>query len=264
MGKGSKAWRKALVAGMAPASLLAYVGAAVIFAVDIPPLAHAAADDSRTSFVKKTPPKGTRVNVVASKITYDSKNRIATATGRVEITYGKYVLVATRVTYDLANVLEADRAQLRDKFREGFAEHLKLLLTNSSTVTADYATRHQGYLTIYEHVTYTRCQTCVLADGTPLWQIKSRRTTHNEREGVLDHEDATFQFAGQDIVTLPHFSQPDPTVKRRTGFLMPRASIKGLYGAGVTIPYFINLAPDYDLTLEPMITTGQGVLAHAE
>ena len=50
----------------------------------------------------KTPPKGTRVNVEASKITYDSKNRIAIATGSVEITYGKYVLVATIVTYDLA------------------------------------------------------------------------------------------------------------------------------------------------------------------
>src|SRR5439155_20014407 len=139
--------------------------------------------------------------------------------------------------------------------REGFAQHLKLLIINNSTVTADYATRHEGSLTIYEHVTYTRCQTCMLDDGTPLWQIKSRRTTHDERKGVLKHEDATFQFAGQDILTLPYFTQPDPTVKRRTAFMMPLATFKTLYEAAVTAPYLINLAPDHDLTLEPMITS---------
>ncbi len=276
MGKGSKARRPALVAGVAGLALVA-----VLAMPGITPRASAATGDTRVNFDDKTPPKGTRVNVVADKITYDSKHRIATATGSVEITYGNYVLVATRVTYDMrkdvlsangevrlkepgGNVLEADRAQLRDKFREGFAAHLKLLLTNNSTVTADYATRHEGYLTIYEHVTYTRCRTCVLPNGAPLWQIKSRRTTHDEREHTLYHEDATFEFAGTDILTLPYFSQPDPTVKRRTGFLMPTGSYQSLYGLGLEIPYFINLAPNYDITLMPRITTDQGVLAHAE
>src|SRR6185312_16394123 len=162
------------------------------------------------------------------------------------------------------NILQADRAQLEDHFREGFAEHLRLLLTNDTTITAEYATRHQGYLTIYEHVTYTRCQTCILSDGTPLWQIRSRETTHNEREATIYHKDATFEFAGVPIITLPHFSQPDPTVRRRTGFLMPTVSFKGIYGIGLTTPYFINLAPNYDLTLMPMVTTKQGLLAHGE
>jgi LPS-assembly protein len=281
MGKGSKAWGKALFAGVASAALLACLAATSPAFIDIVPSAHAATGDSRTNFDQKTPPKGTRVFVVASKITYDAKHRIATATGSVEITYGKYVLVATRVTYDLAkdslsangevrlkepggNVLEAERAQLQNKFRDGFARHLRLLLTNDATVTADYATRHDGYLTIYEHVTYTRCQTCVLSDGSPLWEIRSRRTTHNEREANLYHEDATFVFAGTPIVTLPHFTQPDPTVKRRTGLLMPQASFESVYGVGLEIPYFINLAPNYDITLDPMITSKQGPLAHAE
>jgi LPS-assembly protein len=281
MGKGSKALGKALFAGAARAALIACLAATAPRVTDIGSSALAASGDIRTNLDKKSPPKGTRVYVIASKITYDARHKIATATGSVEITYGKYVLVATRVTYDIAkdtlsangevrlkepggNVLQADRAQLQNKFRDGFAAHLRLLLTDDSTVTADYATRHDGYLTIYEHVTYTSCQTCVLSDGSPLWEIRSRQTTHNEREANLYHEDATFVFAGTPIVTLPHFTQPDPTVKRRTGLLMPQASFQGVYGAGLEIPYFINLAPNYDITLEPMITSKQGLLAHAE
>jgi lipopolysaccharide assembly outer membrane protein LptD (OstA) len=34
------------------------------------------------------------------RIVYDARTKIATATGKVVITYGKYQLVATRVTYD--------------------------------------------------------------------------------------------------------------------------------------------------------------------
>jgi len=168
MGKGSKARGTALALGVAPLTLAVLLVTAGIN--DISTSAMAATSDSRTKFDNKTPPKGTRVYVVASKITYDSKHKVATATGDVEITYGKYVLVATRVTYDIAkdvlsangevrlkepggNVLEAERAQLQNKFRDGFAAHLRLLLINDATVTADYATRHDGYLTIYEHVT---------------------------------------------------------------------------------------------------------------
>jgi LPS-assembly protein len=280
MGKGSKARRRTLTVGVASAALFVSLAVALTTAIDLSPAAYATTSDSRTNLDNKTPPKGTRVYVVASEITYDSKHKVATATGQVEITYGKYVLVATRVVYDQAkdtmtangevrlkepggNVLEADRAALQNKFRDGFAQHLRLLLTNDATVTADYATRRDGYLTIYDHVTYTRCQTCVLSDGTPLWEIRSRRTTHNEKEANLYHEDATFVFAGVPTVTLPHFSQPDPTVKRRTGLLMPSVSFHSPYGVGVTVPYFINLAPNYDLTLEPMVTSDQGVLAHA-
>lgn len=229
----------------------------------------------------KTPPVGTRVDVIADRITYDSRSKVATATGRVEIIYGRYVLVATRVTYDQArdimtangevrlkepggNILEAETAQLRNRFRDGFARHLRLLLTNEATVTAQYATRSNGYLTVYERVTYTRCNSCVLADGTPAWQLKSRQVTHDERKGIVYHKDATLQIGGVDLITLPYLSHPDPSVKRMSGFLVPSFSYADAYGFGVEVPYFWNLAPNYDITFMPVFTTDQGVLAHAE
>ena len=64
--------------------------------------------------------------------------------------------------------------------------------------------------------------------------------------------------------TFRILSAPDPTVKRKTGVLTPRYSTSSVYGLGVTIPYYWALAPDYDATFTPMITTRQGPLLQGE
>ena len=226
----------------------------------------------------KTPPKGTRMYVTANRITYNSRTKIAVATGKTYMTYGKYVLVASKVTYDQkndrmtaegevrltepgGNVLEADFAQLENKFRDGFARHLRLLLTNDATVTADYARRRDGYLTTYENVTYTRCKTCEIAPGVPLWQIRSAEVKHNEHNHRIYHKDATLEFLGLPVFYTPYFRHADPTLKRDSGFLSPNFVHSSKIGFGVEVPYFWNIAPNMDATFRPLITTRQGPMA---
>jgi len=229
----------------------------------------------------KTPPPGTRMHVEAGRITYNSRSQVATATGHVIIVYGRYVLVAKKVVYDQkldrmravgevrlrepgGNVLTADIAQLENHFRDGFARHLRLLLTNDSTIAAEYSRRSEGYLTVFDHVTYTRCKSCVTTTGAPLWEIRSVKVTHDEKKHLIYHRDATFEFLGVPVFYTPYLSHPDPTVKRATGFLIPSFGLSNDYGLGVQVPYFINLAPNYDLTLRPVFTSRQGPLARAE
>ncbi len=229
----------------------------------------------------KTPPKGTRVNVVADRIVYDARTSIATATGQVIITYGKYQLIATKVVYDRrhdklsangnirlqepgGNILQADEAELRDRFREGFAKHLLLLLTNEASVTADYARRSDGYLTVYENVTYTRCKRCADPDHPPLWQLRSEEVTHNEREHTIYHKNAALEIGGVPVLALPYLEHPDPTVNRRSGFLVPSGRYADAFGVGVEIPYFWAPADNYDVTFRPIITSKQGPVAQAE
>jgi LPS-assembly protein len=233
-----------------------------------------------TKYKLRKPPQGTRVNVEAQRLTFDPSSHLATATGRVVMTYGPYILVATRVTYDQdddvmradgnislrepgGNILEADLLELQNKFRDGFAEHLRLLLTNNATITAEYAKRTEGRITVFDRATYTRCKTCVLADGTPLWQIKSRRVTHDNETHIITHEDMSFYFGGVQLFGLPKFKHTDGTIKRATGFLTPSYSHSKDIGFGVTVPYYIALAPSYDLTLLPLLTSKQGVMPRA-
>lgn len=245
--------------------------------------AQASFDDAPPFVSPETsqPPAGTRVDVFANRLTYDARTKIATATGTVRLTYGPYTLIATKVVYDMkrnlfrangsvelrepnGNVLQADMAEINDKFKEGFARHVKALLTNDVTITAQYARRFEDGISIFEHATYTACKGCENADGTPLWQIVSDQVKHDQNTHTLYYRDAKFEIGGVPVFWTPYLSYPDPSVKRRSGFLIPSFSGGNAYGIGVTTPYFWAVAPNADLTFSPKFTTRQGVVGDAE
>lgn len=245
------------------------------------PLSQAIVKKEFVNPVLKTPVAGTRVDVVADRITFEGKSKVATATGTVRITYGPYILIATKVVYDQddgsfkangsvelrepnGNILQAETADLHNKFKEGFARHLRALLTNDVTITAEYARRQEGGITIYEHASYTACKDCSTDGGAPLWEITTTKTVHDEKAKNLYHTNPTLRIGGVPVGWLPYASMPDPTVKRRSGFLLPSFGSGGAYGFGVTTPYFQELGPSADLTFRPMWTTKQGPVADVE
>jgi len=227
------------------------------------------------------PPKGTKVDVVADKITYDPRTLNAVATGTVKLVYGPFTLVATRVEYNSktgafkangsvevrepnGNILRADTIALADKFKTGFAEHVKALLTNNVTITAKYARRFDGEITVYDHATYTACTECKTRSGRPLWQVVADKATHDNKTHDIAYVNPKLQIGGVTIAAAPYFTYPDPSVKRRSGWLIPDVKFGGTYGIGVAPTYFWAIAPDYDLTFRPLLTTRQGPVADLE
>ena len=87
---------------------------------------------------------------------------------------------------------------------------------------------------------------------------------HDSTEKMIYFEDARLEFFGQPVAYMPYFSAPDPTVKRKSGFLMPWMSSSSTNGFGVEVPYYWALAPDYDFTFSPRLMTKQGVLLRGE
>ena len=81
---------------------------------------------------------------------------------------------------------------------------------------------------------------------------------------MIYFENAQVEFFGQPMAYFPYFSTPDPTVKRKSGFLYPLTLYNSMYGFGVQAPYYWALAPDYDLTLTPRIMSRQGPLMKGE
>jgi LPS-assembly protein len=94
--------------------------------------------------------------------------------------------------------------------------------------------------------------------------VKAARIIHDEGEKMMYFEQAQLEFFGKPVAYFPYFSAPDPTVKRKSGFLIPTFSSSSKVGFSAEIPYFWALAPNYDLTLTPTITTRQGPLMQAE
>jgi LPS-assembly protein len=231
--------------------------------------------------ITTAPVAGTAVNVEADKVTYDPKTKLATATGKVVMVYGPYTLVATRVEFNQVtgafkangsvelrepngNVLQAQKIALTDKFKRGFAEYVKALLTNNATITADYARRIDDNVTVFEKVTYTACKDCGTDDGRPLWEIDTDQTTHDSAAHNLYHVNPRLKIRGVTVLAAPYWVQPDPSVKRRSGWLTPYAKFGSVYGAGLVTPYFWALAPNYDVTFTPLLSTKQGIAGDIE
>ena len=220
--------------------------------------------------------------VRAQEINYDYTNERVSAVGNVQLYYGATTLEADRVIYDQktkrlhaegnvrltqpdGSVTYAEIMDLSDDLRDGFVDSLRADAPEQTRFAAQRAERTESNYTVFYNGVYTACEPC-RDDPTrpPKWQVKAARIIHDQGEKMMYFEDAKLEFAGVPLAYIPFFSAPDPTVKRKTGFLVPMYSTSSVYGFGVSTPYYIALAPDYDATITPMITTRQGPLLQAE
>ncbi|HWT30331.1 MAG TPA: LPS-assembly protein LptD [Propylenella sp.] len=225
---------------------------------------------------------GQQMLLEAEQLLYDFDREVVTAIGDVKIYYGSAVLDAERVEYDQragtlvaaggvrlqepnGNILTAERMTLSDDFRDAFIASLNVITTDRAHFSAQTAERRGGNLLIFRQGIYTACEPCLENPGKPpLWQIKAQRIIHDQTERTVHYQNAKLEFFGFPIAYLPYMSHPDPTVKRKTGFLTPTLMETEAIGFGVTTPVFWNLAPHYDVTFSPTFLTRQGILLEAE
>lgn len=213
------------------------------------------------------------------QLIYDKSGDRVISRGNVEIFYNNYILTADEVVYDQSggtltavgnvtlkepqgNIVHADRYTLTDDFRDGFVSALSIVSADKSHISADRATRREGNITEFENGKFTPCQ----SDGgtPPLWCISAARIIHDQEAATLTYQDAYFQIYGQPIFYLPYFQSPDPSVKRKSGFLTADYGRSSTLGYITGIPYFFNLAPNYDITLEPLYMSRQGLFLKGE
>ena len=221
--------------------------------------------------------------VKADEIDYDYTNYRVSAVGNVQIYYRNSTLEADKVIYDQTSkrlhaegnvrLTEADGRvtygsimDLSDDYRDGFVDSLRLDAPGQTRMAAARAERSSGgNITVFHSGVYTACAPCKDdPKKPPMWQVRAARIIHNQQEKMIYFEDARLEFFGQPMAWLPYLSAPDPTVKRQTGVLTPIITSSSVYGQAVEVPYYWALAPDYDATFSPMVTTKQGVLLQGE
>ncbi len=221
--------------------------------------------------------------VQANEIRYDYTNNTVAAVGNVQIYYGGATIEADQVIYDQktkrlvaegnvrltepdGKITYGQKIDLTDDYRDGFVDSLRLETPEDTRFAAARADRSKGNYTVLQNGVYTACEPCKDdPKKPPLWQVQAARIIHDEGEKMLYFEDARIEFFGVPLAYVPFMSAPDPTVKRKSGFLFPEISFgTSQFGYGVEPRYFWALAPNYDLTLGTMITTKQGVLFDGE
>ena len=218
----------------------------------------------------------------ADDISYDGETGLVNASGSVEVTAGERILMADRVTYDErtdtvtaqgnVSVLEpdgsvffADRIELTDQLKNGFIEGFRGLLTDNSRFAAASAQRLDGNRTEMERAVYSPCPICdEEPHRPPLWRIRASKIIHDQEKQRVEYRNARLEFFGFPVAYTPYFSHPDPTVDRKSGFLVPTYRQTSQLGTTIEVPYFFNIAPHRDVTFQPLFTTREGVVADAE
>jgi LPS-assembly protein len=227
-------------------------------------------------------PSDGRMLVQAVEVDYDYNNSRVSAVGNVQMFYNGTSVEADRVVYDQktrrlhaegnvrltdaeGKITYANIMDLSDDYRDGFIDSLRADTADHTRMAAAHADRSSGTYTVFQNGVYTACEPC--RDDPkkpPLWQVKGARIVHDQVDKMLYFENAQLEFFGVPMAYLPYFSTPDPTVKRKTGFLMPAVSWTSTNGVFVETPFYWAVAPDYDATFNPRVTTRQGVLFQAE
>ena len=139
------------------------------------------------------------------------------------------------------------------------------MTTDKTRFTSPRIERSNGDVTVLQKGTYTACEPCKdHPERPPFWQVRATKIIENQTTHTIYYEDAQLQFWGFPVFYMPYFSSPDATVNKQTGFLAPSLVSGGSLGYGMSVPYFINLAPNYDLTLTPTFLSKQGLLGEVD
>jgi LPS-assembly protein len=123
---------------------------------------------------------------------------------------------------------------------------------------ADSLDVQQGRELTLTNASYTSC-----TRGKDDWLLKAGKLTIDRETGTATARNATLEFMGVPILYSPYLTYP-VTDQRKSGLLLPDFGQSAQRGFDVTVPYYLNLAPNYDATLLPRFMSRRGLQAAAD
>ena len=222
------------------------------------------------------------VRFSADEMQYDRELDIITARGNVKVINEPRILYADVIVYNrrqdllsasgnvtlmepTGEVLFADFMDLKGDIRNGVIQNLRAVLSDKALLASSGGRRTDGNRLDMRQVVYSPCRLCEEDPSRPpLWQVKAVKVVHDQKRQTIEYTDAWLEVAGVPVLYTPYLSHPDPTVKRRTGFLAPSFGSSTTLGSAFAAPYFVNIAPNSDATLTPILTAKQGLVMAAE
>lgn len=246
------------------------------------PIAPAWAQDTNFDSLNPKLPEDAKMLLSANELVYNKDAERVIVRGAVQINYGGYQMVAQQVEYSQktgriiatgeieliepgGNKVYADQMDVTDDFGNGFIERLRVETTDLTKLAAVTGERRNGEEMILNNAVYTACTPCATdPDHKSLWHVKAQRIVQNGKTHTIRMENAKFELFGKPILYLPVLEVPDQTIKRKSGFLIPKFSYTQKLGAGVSIPYYWAISPYMDATITGTGLTRQGFLLQGE
>lgn len=182
----------------------------------------------------------------ADKVIYNQKEDIVTAVGDVSI-----------VQPD-GSVIFSDYVELSEQMTKGHMTDVRVIMRDETRIAARKFRKMANDNKVMENVVYSPCDVC--RNKEPLWQIKARKVKHDAASKDVYYNDAFIEVKGVPVFYTPFLSHPDPTVKRRSGFIAPTIGSNSYIGGYFQPRYFWNISDHEDFLFSPMLSSDKGIV----
>jgi LPS-assembly protein len=182
----------------------------------------------------------------ADRITHVEDSDTALASGNVRINRG-------------GNIYQGTELQLKLDTNEGhFLQPRFSFLRNGGQGDAERVDFIDDDHSVAHRVIYSTCERPPGSKWMPDWWVSARTVEFDNEEEVGTAINGVLNFKGVPILASPYLTFPLSN-RRKSGVLPPTINIDNLSGVEVTLPYYLNLAPDHDATLYPTLMSRRGV-----
>ncbi len=231
------------------------------------------------------PPPGSSnapVTFLADQLDYNKTSNIVTAQGHVRAWQNGQTLYADKVVLDrntdvatatghviltepTGQTVFANSAVLSQGMKNAVLEGVAARLAQNGRMIANGARRTDAKIDEMTKVLYSPCDLCKSnPTAPPLWQIRASAATRDLQHKMIEYRGAEMQIYGVPVFYTPYLTTPDPSVKRQTGLLIPSLGVSSRLGFFVTIPYYVVLDQQSDITLTPIFAVKQGPVLDAK
>ncbi len=115
--------------------------------------------------------------------------------------------------------------------------------------------------TVVNKGTFTFCKK---RDKCPPWEMGAEEIIHDKEKKIIKYKNANLKIYDKKVFYFPKFFHPDPTVERQTGFLIPKLMDNSTTGFSINLPYFLVLAENRDMTINPRFFSDNKLLLQSE
>ena len=213
-------------------------------------------------------PGDRQIHIESDVFTGDMQGH-AQAAGRVKVSQDQRTVSADTMTYDyntgkvgVQGSVDFEDPRLRIKSVDGVYDAIggadfdkadfQILDRNGRGYAREISVQPDGKVDL-EQVRYT---TCPVGNQDWMLQASSINLDTQNQEGSGHH--VQLRFKGVPIFYTPYISFPVGD-ERKTGLLFPNFGHSSSNGYQLEVPYYFNLAPNYDVTLTPGFMSARGV-----
>ena len=153
------------------------------------------------------------------------------------------------------NTYFLDKLETDNEMKNLTGIEVKARLDDGSRIVGSSVMKQENVSSI-ENAEFTPClESDYLIEGCPGWKLKAKKIFQDNDSKTIHYDHARIHLFNVPVLYLPYFSHPDPSVKKRSGFLMPTVETDQNLGDSFSIPIFYNIKSNLDLTFTPTLQT---------